>query len=180
MTSSSFCDVQTLKSINLKLCSPRQPTRFLRGQTQVSIIYIQICLCHSKTSIKLVSRTILCLFRNDGSGEYQRNQLSFRDYKNFMENDNQCQYNCVLKQVCSNFEWDSLDLDEGFRKPIDWIVSFFQRIKLPQRNVLRWTRKIGSLKSWRKAKIRAIVSIRTGAMTRILIQNAMSVWSSET
>ena len=60
-------------------------------------------------------------------------RILFKDYKNLMKDDNHCQYNHVLKQVCSDFEWDSNDLDEGFQKLAECIF-FFQLINLLQSN----------------------------------------------
>ena len=78
-------------------------------------------------------RPFFCLFRNDRSGGYQRTRIPFRDYKNIMKNDNQCKHNGVFKQVCSDFGWDSIDLDEGSRKLAECIIfsaDKFARMKV--------------------------------------------------
>ena len=68
--------------------------------------------------------------------------ILLRDYKNLMRDENHCQYKHLLKQVCSDFEWNSIDLDEGFQKLAECIVFFsaekFAPLKRPLLNKKNW------------------------------------------
>ena len=123
--------IDVMKSINLKLSSPREPTRVFKGSKScIDHIYSNLCVSLKKVYQTSITDHFLVYSEMLARVNTKETCILFRDYKNLMRDDNQCQYNHVLKQVCSDFEWDSIDLDEGFQKLAECIV--FHLINLLQ------------------------------------------------
>ena len=117
--------IDVMKSINLKLSSPRAPTSVFKGSKS--------CIDHIHSSLPVPLKKVYQSSITDHFFVYsemlarvstKETSILFRDYKNLMKDDNHCQYNHVLEQVCSDFEWDCIDLDEGFQKLAECIVVF--------------------------------------------------------
>ena len=130
--------IDVMKNTNLKLSSPLEPTRVFKGSKS--------CIDHIYSNLPVSSKNVYQTSITDHFFVFSEmitqvktkdTSILFRDYKNLMKADNQHRYNCVLKQVCSNLEWNTINLDEGFQKLIQCIIFSADRFAPMKRLLLK-------------------------------------------
>ena len=130
--------IHIMKSINLKLCSPREPTRIFEGSKScIDHVYSKLSVSFKKVYQTSITDHFFVYSKMIARVNIHQTNNPFRDYKNLKENDNQCQYNLALKQLCSDFERDSIDLDEGFRKLAECIIVSADKFAPMKRPLLK-------------------------------------------
>ena len=115
--------VDVMKSVNLKLSSPLEPTRvFMNSKSCLDHIYSNVSVTFKTVYQTSITDHFFVLSELLVVADTKKTCIKFRDYKNLTRNDNLCKLNFFLKLQCNHLDWATIDLNDGFRKLAEFIT----------------------------------------------------------
>ena len=117
-----------MKTFNLKLVSPLDVTREQgTSRTCLDHIYSDLPIRHKSVIRSTITDHYFVWVEFEKPIFVEKPSRTYRNFGNLTKNDNMCKFLFLLNHRLSNFDWDSIGLNEGFQEIINCLNSVIDR-----------------------------------------------------